>query len=129
MLVMHNVKMEMSNVRKKKKPLNVTKILPNLMLVLLNVTIKPSNVKKKKKKTKGITKCDKRKVTSDIGIAQCEDRTVKCEKKIKGITKCDKRTVTCDTCDKRIVTCNKNRTDTMLVLLNITMEPSNLRKK
>ena len=52
MLVMHNVKMEMSNVRKKKKPLNVTKILPNLMLVLLNVTIKPSNVKKKKKKKK-----------------------------------------------------------------------------
>ena len=43
--------MEPLNVRKKKKkPLNVTKILPNLMLVLLNVTIKPSNIQKKKKK-------------------------------------------------------------------------------
>ena len=39
--------------------------------------------------------------------------------KSKGITKCEKRTVTCD----------KNKTDAMLVLLNITMEPSNLRKK
>ena len=82
---------------KKKKPLNVTKILPNLMLVLLNVTIKPSNVKKKKKKTKGITKCDKRKVTSDIGIAQCEDRMIKCEKKKnKGTIECDKSTVIYD---------------------------------
>ena len=49
--------------------------------------------------------------------------------KSKGTTKYDKKTVTCDTCDKRIVTCNKNRTDAMLVLLNIIMEPSNLRKK
>ena len=39
--------------------------------------------------------------------------------KSKEITKCEKRTVTCD----------KNRTDVMLVLLNITMEPSNLRGK
>ena len=33
------------------------------------------------------------------------------------------------TCDKRTVTCNKNRTYAILVLLNITMESSNLRKK
>ena len=46
--------------------------------------------------------------------------------KSKEITKYDKKTVTYD---KRTVTCNKNRTDAMLVLLNITMEPSNLRKK
>ena len=37
-----------------------------------------------------------------------------------------KKTVTYD---KRTVTYNKKRTDAMLVLLNITMEPSNLRKK
>ena len=30
---------------------------------------------------------------------------------------------------KKTVTCNKNRTNAMLILLNITMEPSNLRKK
>ena len=42
--------------------------------------------------------------------SQCEDGTV---------TQYDKRTVICD----------KNRTVAMLVLLNVTMEPSNLRKK
>jgi len=30
---------------------------------------------------------------------------------------------------KRTVTCDKNRADVMLVLLNMTMEPSNLRNK
>ena len=39
--------------------------------------------------------------------------------KSKGTTKYEKRTVTCD----------KNRTNAMLVLLNITMELSNVRKK
>ena len=39
-------------------------------------------------------------------------------KKSKGTTKCEKKTITSD----------KNRTDAMLVLLNITMTPSNLRK-
>ena len=32
-------------------------------------------------------------------------------------------------CEKRIVTCDKNRTYAILVLLNIIMEQSNLRKK
>ena len=32
-------------------------------------------------KSKGTTKCEKRIVTYDVGIAQCEDGTVKCEKK------------------------------------------------
>ena len=50
---------------------------------------------------------------------QYEDGTIKCEKKSKGTNKYDKRTVTCD----------KNIVDVMLVLLNITMKPSNLRKK
>ena len=30
---------------------------------------------------------------------------------------------------KRTVTCDKNRADVILVLLNMTMEPSNLRNK
>ena len=49
-------------------------------------------------KNKGTTKCDKIKVTCDIGTTQCEDETVKFEKKKKekGITECDKRNVTCD---------------------------------
>ena len=37
-----------------------------------------------------------RTVTYDVGAAQCEDKTVKCEKKNKGTTECDKRTVTCN---------------------------------
>ena len=32
-------------------------------------------------------------------------------------------------CDKRTVTCAKNRVDAMLVLFNMTIESSNLRKK
>ena len=35
----------------------------------------PSNVRKKSKET---TKCEKRTITCDVGIAQCEDETVKC---------------------------------------------------
>ena len=43
--------MELSNVRKKRrKPLNVIKVLSNVMLVLPNVTMKPSNFREKKKK-------------------------------------------------------------------------------
>ena len=33
-------------------------------------------------KSKGITKCDKRTVTCDVGPAQCDDEIVKYEKKI-----------------------------------------------
>ena len=56
--------------------------------------MEPSNVRKKK--SKGTTKYEKRIVTCDVGTAQYEDETVKCEKKNKGITQCDKRTVICD---------------------------------
>ena len=37
--------------------------------------MKPLNVRK----IKGTTKCDKRTVTYDIGITQCEDETIKCD--------------------------------------------------
>ena len=80
------------------------------MLVLLNITMEPSNLRKKKnkgttiyekrtvkcyigttqcdnktveceKKNKETTKCEKRIVKYDVRTAQCEDETVKCEKK------------------------------------------------
>ena len=35
-------------------------------------------------------------VTCDVSIAQCDNRTVKCEKKNKGTIGCDKSTVTYD---------------------------------
>ena len=71
--------MKLLNVRKKiKKPLNVTKVQPRVMLELHNVTMKPLNVREKKKK--GTTKCEKRIVICDVESAGCEDGTIKCEK-------------------------------------------------
>ena len=49
-----------------------------------------------KNKNKGITKCDKRTITCEVGIAQYENETVKCKEKSKETTKCDKRIVTYD---------------------------------
>ena len=63
------------------------------------------------KKSKGITKCEKRTVICNIGIAQCKNGTVKCEKKSKGTTKSEKKTVTCDVrtaqCEDETVKCEK----------------------
>ena len=87
-------------------------------------------------KSKGITKCDKRTATCDVG-------TVKCEKKNKGITKCDKRTVTCDVeitkCEDVTVKYEKKVREppnmrkellhVMLELHNVRMKLSNVRKK
>ena len=62
MLVLLNVIMEPSNVRKKKRePPNVTKEQSHVMLELHNV--EPSNVRKKKKQT---IECDKRIVACDV---------------------------------------------------------------
>ena len=49
MLELHNVKINLSNVRKKKvkEPPNVRKELSYVMLELHNVRIEPSNVRKK----------------------------------------------------------------------------------
>ena len=48
-LELHNVRMEQSNVRKKKvrEPPNVTKKLSHMMLELHNLRMKPSNMRKK----------------------------------------------------------------------------------
>ena len=63
MLVLHNVRMKPSNVRKNGTT-KVIKVLLNVMLGLHNVRMELSNVKKKKNKE--TTKCDKRNVTYDI---------------------------------------------------------------
>ena len=62
MLVLLNVTIKSSNVRKKKS-LNVTKIRLHVILVLPNVTMKTSNVSKKYE----TTKYDKSMVTCNIG--------------------------------------------------------------
>ena len=62
MLVLHNVRMESSNVRKKiRKPPNVTKVLSHVMLKLHNMRMELSNVRK----NKGTSKNDKRTVICD----------------------------------------------------------------
>ena len=81
MLELYNVRMKPSNVRKKiRKPPNVTKVQSNVILELYNVRMKPLNVRKK---NMGTIKCKKSTVICDIGIAQCEDGTIKYEKKIR----------------------------------------------
>ena len=56
-------------------------------------------------------KCDKKTVTFNVGTAQCENETIKCEKKSKGTTKCEKITVTYDVgiaqCENKIIKCEK----------------------
>ena len=75
MLVLHNVRMEPSNVRKKiKEPQNVTKIQAHMMIVLHNIRMKLLNVRKKKKRT---TKYDKSIIICDIGTIQYGNETVK----------------------------------------------------
>ena len=49
-LVLHNMRMIPSNVKKIREPPNVTKVLSHVKLVLHNVKIVQLNVRKKKKK-------------------------------------------------------------------------------
>ena len=62
---------------KKKEPLIVTKVWSCVMLVLSNVTMKPSNVRKKKGTTeydKSIVTCDIGTAQFDNGIIKCEKK-------------------------------------------------------
>ena len=82
-------------------------------------------------------------VTCDVGTAQYEDGTIKCEKKKKEITEYNKSTVTCDVgtvqCEDGTIKCEKKirelpnvtkiQSYVMLVLHNVRMVPSNVRKK
>ena len=62
MLVLHNMRMEPLNVRKKiRKPPNVTKVLSHVMLKLHNMRMELSNMRKNKR----TTKYDKRTVIYD----------------------------------------------------------------
>ena len=56
------------------------------MLVQPNVTMEPSNVRKKK--NKGTIECGKSRVIRVVGIAYCDNKTIKCEK-------ANKRTINC----------------------------------
>ena len=67
-----------------------------------------SNVRKKNKET---IKCDKSTITCDVDTAQCEDGTIKYEKKIREL-----QNVT------------KVQSHVILVLHNMRIVPSNVRK-
>ena len=76
-LVLHNVRMISSNVRKKiKEPPNVTKVQSHVMLILRNVRMMLLNVRK----NNGTTKYDKSTITCDVSTTQSEDGTIKYEK-------------------------------------------------
>ena len=64
------------------------------------------------KKNNGTTECDKSTIICDVCIAQYEDSTIKCEKKIREL-----QNVT------------KVQSYVMLILRNMTIIPSNVRKK
>ena len=66
--------------KKVKESPNVTKELSYVILKPHNVRIEPSNVRKKKVRELPNVK---KTVTCNIGTAQCEDETVKCEKKVR----------------------------------------------
>ena len=84
-------------------------------------------------------------ITCNVDTASCEDSTIKCEKKNKGTIECDKNTVTCDVgiaqCEDGTIKCEKKKkikeppnvtkvqSHVMLVLCNVRMVPSNVRKK
>ena len=63
------------------------------------------------RKNKGITECDKITVTCDVGIAQYEDGTIKCEKKIR-----------------EPLNLRKVQSHVKLVLHDVRKVPSNVRK-
>ena len=82
-LILPNVTIELSNMRKKKIRVlpNVTKELSHMILELGIAQCENEIVKCDKKRSKETTKYDKKTVTYDIGTAQCENETVKYEKK------------------------------------------------
>ena len=80
MLELHNVRMKPSNMRKIiRESLNVTKVQSHVMLVLHNVRMIPLNARKNNR----TTECNKRIVTRDVRIAQCEDEIITCEEKVR----------------------------------------------
>ena len=88
------------------------------------------------KKNKGTTEYDKNIVTCDVGTAQCEDDTIKCEEKIRKYQMWQKyghmwcwyyTNVKKKKGNHRMW--QKVQSHVMLVLHNVRMIPSNIRKK
>ena len=91
-------------------------------------------------KSKRTTECDKRFVTYDVGIAQCENETVKYEKKVRdppnvtkelshGTAQCEDETIKCEKKVREPSNVTKELSHVMLELHNVRLELSNVRKK
>ena len=78
MLVLPNVTMEPSNVRKKK---GITKCDKSIVICDVGTAQYKDGTIKCEKKNKKTTKCDKSIIQCDVGTAKCDNRTIKCEKK------------------------------------------------
>ena len=102
MLVLHNVRMVPSNVRKKKGTTKYDK----------STVICDVGTIKYKKINKGTTEYDKSTVTCNVGTAQYDNNTIKCEKKIRESSNM-----------------TKVQLHVMLVLRHVRIVPLNVRKK
>ena len=81
MLIMHNLRIILSNVGKKKK--STTECGKNTVKSDISTTQYDNGTIKCEKKNKGIIECDKSTVTCNIGNTQCDNGTIKCEEKIE----------------------------------------------
>ena len=84
MLVLHNVRMVPSNMRKKKKKRIIECEKSIVTCDVDTAQYENDTIKCEEKKKKGTTECDKSTVTCDVGTTQCEDGAIKWKKiKIK----------------------------------------------
>ena len=117
------------------------KELSHVILELHNVRMKPSNVRKKIKEPPN---SDKRTVTCNVGIAQCEDETVKYKKKkvreppnvrkelLHAILELHNVGIKLPNMKKKIREPPNERKELSHVIFelhNVRIEPSNVRKK
>ena len=112
MLKPYNVRMELSNVRKKKvrKPPNVRK--KTVISDVRTTQCEDEIVKCEKKRVREPLNMKKKTVTCDVGTAQCEDGTITYEKKVW-----------------EPPNVRKELLHLILELHNMKIEPSNMRKK
>ena len=89
-----------------------------------HLRMEPSNWDKKINKWTII--CDRRIVKFDIGIAQCNKRTIKCDVRT---TQCEDGTVKCEEKIRESPNVTKELSNVMLELHSVRMEASNVRKK
>ena len=77
-LELHNVRIELSSMKKSKGTTQCDKRI--VICDIVTAQCDDGTVKCEKKSNR-TTKCKKKIITCDVGTAQCKDGTIKCEKK------------------------------------------------